>query len=116
MNQELRAEQRSASRKELSTIVEVFDAMTGDRVGHIGNISRSGMMIICQTEMGEDRLYQLQFTLPSNETDGSREFNVGAQCLWCSEAESTGTYWSGFEVIDIADDEAEILEGLVVTL
>ncbi len=116
MSQQVRAEQRSATRKELSTIVDVFDTMSGERVGHIGNISRSGMMVICQKKVGEGHLYQLSFTLPEPDPAPPRQFNVGAMCLWCSEAESTGTFWAGFEVIDIADDEAEILEGIVVTL
>ncbi|MFK7958006.1 MAG: PilZ domain-containing protein [Lysobacterales bacterium] len=116
MSQELRAEQRSASRKELSALVSVFDSMSGDRIGHIGNISSSGMMVICQTEVGESHLYQLGFSLPPVGDAPERQFNVGAMCLWCSEAESTGTYWAGFEVIDIADDDAQALEGIVVTL
>ncbi len=116
MTQEVIAEQRSASRKELSTIVSVFDAMSGERIGHIGNISQTGMMIICQTQVGEDNLYQLSFTLPATGETAERQLNVGATCLWCSEAESTGTYWAGFEVIDIADEDAKVLEGIVVTL
>ena len=108
-------DQRSAIRKTLSTIVQVFDTVTGERIGHIGNISETGLMIIGPAEMGDGHLYQMNFTLP--EDDGPMvTFHVGAQCLWCSQAESTGTYWAGFEIIDITDEDMEILSHIVVEL
>lgn len=109
-------DQRAAARKTLSTLVQVFDTVTGERIGHIGNISESGLMIIGPGQMGEENLYQINFTLPEGDDGPSATFHLGAQCLWCSEAESTGTYWAGFEIIDITDEDSEILSNIVVAL
>ncbi|MEM9533102.1 MAG: PilZ domain-containing protein [Pseudomonadota bacterium] len=116
MTQQLLTEQRASSRKSMSSIVPVFDAMTGERLGHIGNISSGGLMVICQKEVGDGHLYQLHFSVPQDDEDDASTFNVGAHCLWCSEAESTGTFWAGFEIIDISDDEASELEGMVLKI
>ncbi|MDJ0656642.1 MAG: PilZ domain-containing protein [Xanthomonadales bacterium] len=115
MTEDHATEQRRSDRKTLSSIVPVFDAMTGERIGHIGNVSAGGVMVICQIEVGEGNLYQLNFVLPEAE-DPAQEFNVGAHCLWCSEAQSTGTFWAGFEIIDATEEEAEALEDIVLQL
>lgn len=109
-------DQRAASRKTLSTIVQVFDTVTGERIGHIGNISESGLMIIGPAHMGEGHLFQMNFTLPEGDDGPSATFHLGAHCLWCSEAESTGTFWAGFEIIDITDEDAEVLSTIIVAL
>lgn len=109
-------DQRGAVRKTLSSIVQVFDTVTGERIGHIGNISESGVMIIGPAEMVEGNLYQMNFTLPEGDDGPSVTFHLGAHCLWCSEAESTGTWWAGFEIIDINDQDADTLSHIVVAL
>ncbi len=112
MAQEIITEQRRLDRKTLRPPVQVLDAMTGDRLGQIGNISSQGLMIISPDPIGEGLLFQLNFSLPFD--DGKqRAFTVGAHCLWCSEAESTGTHWAGFEIMDIAEDDAALLEDAV---
>ena len=115
MTEDQSAEQRRSDRKTLSSIVPVFDAMSGERIGHIGNVSAGGLMVICQIAVGEGHLYQLNFVLPEAE-EPEQEFNVGAHCLWCSEAQSTGTFWAGFHIIDATDEEFESLEDIVLQL
>ena len=112
MAQEIRHDQRRIDRKILRPPVLVFDAMSGERVGQIGNISSQGLMVICPNAVDEGLLFQLNFTLPADDRT-TRSFTIGAHCLWCSEAESTGTYWAGFEIMDITEEDAEILEDAV---
>ncbi len=115
MAQETITEQRRLDRKTLRPPVQVYDAMSGERLGQIGNITSQGLMIISPDPIEEDLLFQLNFTLPA-EGKSAHAFTVGAHCLWCSEAESTGTHWAGFEIMDIADADAALLEDAVEQL
>lgn len=115
MSQEIITEQRRLDRKTLRPPVHVYDSMSGERLGQIGNITSQGLMIISPGPIGEDLLFQLNFTLPS-EGESAHPFTIGAHCLWCSEAESTGTHWAGFEIMDITDEDAHLLEHAVEEL
>ena len=115
MAQETKPDQRRVDRKILHPPVLVFDAMSGERLGQIGNISSQGLMVICPNAIDEGLLFQLNFTLAADDRT-TRPFTIGAHCLWCSEAESTGTYWTGFEIMDITEEDAEILEDAVEQL
>lgn len=108
-------DQRRSDRKSLDSVVPVTNAITGEQLGHIGNISAEGMMLIARSDLEEGHMFQICFALPEPSGD-ERAFNVGAICLWCSEASSPNTYWAGFEIMDISDDEALTLRSIITEL
>ena len=55
---------RRARRRKAADMIQVSDAMTGEMVGRIGNLSESGLLLIASSSLENDALYQLRFTLP----------------------------------------------------
>ena len=106
---------RRSAREAPSAVVSVVDALTGERIGQIGNLSAEGMMLIAQNHIEEGALFQIEFTL-SDQGGQQHSFNVGALCLWCTAAQSRDTYWAGFEIMDISEQDAKILRELVAQL
>ena len=92
-------ESRRMPRRDAPGLVEVSDCMTDVVVGHLGNLSAGGMLLIAGTPLAEDALYQLRFTLP----DGSgHDLDVGAHVLWCDAASAPGQSWVGLRFLGLS--------------
>lgn len=92
------AESRRMPRRTVTGLIEVVDAMTEETVGHLGNLSVGGMLLIASTQLTEDALYQLRFDLP----DGAQDIEVGAHILWCDSASAPGQSWAGVRFLGLA--------------
>jgi hypothetical protein len=106
-------EKRRSDRKPVDSIILVTDAITGQPIGRIGNLSRSGLMLIGPRPLNDDALYQLRFQL-SDPADGSRHtLEIGVHEQWTEEAATPGQYWSGLRFIDIGErDDAALARWL----
>ena len=94
---------RRNPRKRPHAALEVSDALTGEVVGRLGDLSLDGMMLIAEVAITEDALYQFVFQLP-DAMGGLRGIEVGVHEAWTARASSDGRHWVGFRFIDIAAD------------
>jgi hypothetical protein len=39
--------------------------------------------------------------------------SVGAESLWCEDANSSGMHWTGFHIIDISPEHQRLLDAIV---
>ncbi len=103
------ANKRRAERKRASGVIQVINAITGETMGRIGNLSSSGLMLISQQALREDALYQLGFQLP--HSDGrAHTMEIGVHEQWSEQAAVPGQYWAGFRIIDLSPDDASALQ------
>lgn len=99
-------EYRRALRRPVPEDVEVVDTMTDCIIGHLGNLSETGMLLISGIPLVDDALYQLRFQLP----DHSQAIEVGAHLLWQNSANVPGQSWSGFRFITVPDASQALLK------
>lgn len=103
------ADKRRAERKRASGVIQVINAITGEPMGRIGNLSSNGLMLICQQALREDALYQLSFQLP--RSDGrAHTMEIGVHEQWSEPASVPGQHWAGFRIIDLSPDDAATLK------
>ena len=95
-------EYRRAKRRKVGDI-DVIDTMTGQPVGKLSNLSETGMLMILGQPIISDALFQLRFTLTS-ENGSSRNVDVGAHELWSDDAAAPGQVWTGFRFIDVGPE------------
>ena len=76
------SESRRMPRRTVSGLIDVVDAMTEESIGHLGNLSVGGMLLIARAPLAEDGLYQLRFSLPDTE----EPLEVGARFLGLAPA------------------------------
>src|SRR3546814_16218726 len=88
------------SRKAADTIL-VTDTMTERVIGHVGNLSESGMLLIANETLVDDALYQLQFALPGDKAQ-PETVEVGAHPLWMDRASAPGQAWIGLRFLAVA--------------
>ncbi len=102
------SEQRRALRKRAIDPIEVSDAMTGENLGRIGNLSRDGMMLIGRRKLTDDALYQLRFQLP-DRNGKLRVLEAGVHEQWSEPAAVPGQHWAGLRIIALSDDDTAVL-------
>lgn len=103
---------RRARRRKAPDTIMVADAMTGEVVGRIGNLSETGMLMMSSTELVEDALYQLRFTL-TGDTGRGQTLELGAHLLWSDQASAPGQAWAGFRFIGLSGEQARRLRDWV---
>ncbi|MGN6314276.1 MAG: PilZ domain-containing protein [Rhodanobacteraceae bacterium] len=101
-------EQRRARRKRVSEPIEVMDALSGESLGRIGNLSRDGMMLIGRRKLGDGALYQARFQL--HDPQGAPcVIEAGLHEMWGEPAAVPGQYWTGLRIVSLSDDDAAAL-------
>lgn len=110
-SQQNATEQRRKRRIAIAEYVEITDAHNGTILGQLVNLSADGLMLMGPHCICPGTIYQLRIPL---ETGSSAEpLLVGAESLWCQDANESGSYWSGFQIIDISPQQREILADIV---
>ncbi|MFY8206355.1 MAG: PilZ domain-containing protein [Arenimonas sp.] len=95
-------ESRRLPRRKADSPITVIDAMTGQRLGMVIDLSESGMMVNAEQAVCADALFQseLQFSqgVPAPIKAGLHE-------LWSTTDDASGSVLIGFRFIDISKDD-----------
>lgn len=102
---------RCAKRRKAHQRIPVIDTMTGEVLGHIGNLPESGMLLLAAQPLANDALYQFRFTLVSDYPPETIE--VGVHLLWSVRASAPGQHWIGFRFIGLSDHHVRQLRAWV---
>lgn len=99
-------EQRRAPRKPVDAGIAAIDMITEQPLGHLCNLSASGLMLIGGREPRSEGIYQVRLPLP----DASGHLELGLQEQWHEPAASPGQFWAGYRIIAIGAAHGELLE------
>jgi hypothetical protein len=104
--------QRRAERKRTSVTAIVTDVISGLPMGHLGNISSTGMLLIGAQEPRSEALYQVSLNLPGSDRmlTQSQPIEAGIQEQWHESAASSGQIWAGYRIVAITDADAARLD------
>lgn len=105
-------ERRKQPRKKLDPLLEVFDINEESQLGRAVDISQGGIMVLSETPIPVNKVWQLSLDLPSR-TDQHNTVFFGAESLWCQVSEKSNQYWAGFQVIDISQEDNETINEFV---
>ena len=94
-------ESRRMHRRDVAGRIDVVDTMSGQTMGHLGNLSVGGMLLIASVPLTEDALYQCRFILPDS---GENSIEVGAHILWFDNASAPGQSWAGVRFLGLDPD------------
>jgi hypothetical protein len=85
--------------------------ISGQPLGHLGNLSVGGMMLISSKAPRSEALYQVSLTLPAQPgLQPSQPIEVGIQEQWQAAAASPGQIWAGYRIVAISDADAGHLD------
>ena len=103
-------ESRRLPRRRADSPITVIDAMTGQRLGMVIDLSESGMMLNADQAVCADALFQseLQFSNGAVPT-----IKAGLHELWSTTDDASGSVLIGFRFIDISKDDRSRLRAWV---
>jgi hypothetical protein len=116
------ANRRKHPRHNLRDVVRVVDRATGQSVGTVANLSLEGLMVVNNTPLNLDCIYQLSVCVDGSVLGDAAgktyELHLGVDCLWNSPAAAVtaAAYWSGCQIIDVADADLAVIQRLIDTL
>ena len=105
-------DRRKHDRSRLDLQVEVYELHSGERLGRLADLSRDGFMVFCEKPLAADSVMQLRL-VPARPLEGIESVALGADCLWSRAGSETNNGWAGFQIIDIATDQASALKILL---
>lgn len=104
--------QRRAERKRATFTAIVTDVISSQPIGHLGNLSSTGMLLIGAQAPRSEALYQVSIPLPESGRllTQSQPIEVGIQEQWHEPAASPGQIWAGYRIVAISDIDATRLD------
>jgi hypothetical protein len=105
-------ERRQQNRHATGLQLEVFDLHSEQRLGRIVDLSMDGFMLLSEMPLLADSVWECRL-VPLTWVEGIEEVRLGADCLWTRAGEDERNCWAGFHIIDLADDQAALLETLL---
>ena len=105
-------EQRTSPRKRVTEKIDIVDINQGEYLGNMVNISAGGFMLLCSSPVATNQLFQLRMSLPAF-INGADHIELGAECLWCNDVSNSGSWWAGFQIIDISDQDLSLIQHLL---
>jgi hypothetical protein len=101
-------DRRQRSRHHAELQLEVFDLNNGQSLGRVVDLTADGFMLFSETAVSADSVWDLRLVC-AHPVDDIQEIHLGADCLWSRPGADGQHCWSGFHIIDLADDQAAAL-------
>ena len=105
-------DRRKIKRRYLMYYSRVFDAHTQILLGHLVDLTPQGAMLISEKPITTDLNFRLKMEL-SSEIANKRFLEFESKSLWCRRDIDPSFYNTGFELINIADEDRAIIERIV---
>jgi c-di-GMP-binding flagellar brake protein YcgR len=104
-------EQRHNRRVSIPEHPKIYDAHNGEAIGELVNLSSDGLMAASSECISCGSVRQMRIPL----IKGEEQVNVlvGAESLWCEDANDSGIFWTGFQIIDISPEDQLTLDAIV---
>ena len=90
----------------------VIDLDTDQTIGRLLNITTDGLMLLSVIPIELEKLYRFEINL-SSAIDGHSVLRLGADSLWSNPLNDDKNFWTGFQIIDISEQNKKIIQHLV---
>ncbi len=105
------ADQRRNHRISIPEHPHIYDAHSGEVIGELVNLSSDGLMAASNQRIDSGSIRQIRIPLIKGEQHV--DIRVGTESLWCEDANDSGIYWTGFQIIEISPADQLILDTVV---
>jgi hypothetical protein len=103
------AHKRSA-RKHLLFYLEVYNQHSGELVGHLGDISNTGLMLVGEQALPLNKIFDLNIRLPDLEEFVESGLEVRVETRWTHPDTNPDFHCTGCLLLDIAPEDENVIE------
>jgi len=104
-------EHRTKKRKHVFLYLDVYDQETGQLLGHLGDISNEGLMIIANQPLPLSTMRQVRVKLPKGEFTKSF-IDLEVQTRWTAPDVNPDLHCIGCLFMDISPEDEELVEAV----
>ncbi|CAM3549849.1 PilZ domain-containing protein [Parendozoicomonas haliclonae] len=110
-------DKRREPRHTLEIDLELHNALSGEPIGKLVNLSEGGFMLSSRTPIPEGMVLQCliiardQQATPTNS--GTSTINLGVEAVWQKEGNCQTQYWSGFRILDISEEDHQLVKKIL---
>lgn len=109
---EERKHKRQVDRWYLVFYLRVFDGMSSKILGHLVDISKKGIMLMCDNPVEVNEECRLRMRLPNPMKDRD-EIIFSATSKWCERDTNPDFYLAGFQISDLDPTARGVLNNLI---
>lgn len=103
---------RKAKRRHIIYYLPVSDAVNGEELGRLVDITTIGMMLISEQPLAVGSEFSFKITLPQ-EIKSPRTIEVRGQSKWCHKDVNPDYYAVGIQFNDTNPEQARLIDGLI---
>ncbi len=107
-------DRRKSNRRFMLYYMPVYDLDTQHQVGNLVDITPEGIMIVSESAAVQGRTIHMRLEL-TGDVAAKNYMEFHARCKWCREDISPNLYNIGFEILDLAPDDAGIIKKIIET-
>lgn len=107
---------RNLQRRHLIFYLEVFDDETGELLGHLVDLTDTGVKLISKNTVPEGKKYTMRIALPEEYFKDDKFLRFPATSRWSRSAVNPDFYDSGFQLGTLDRKTADLIIKLIHTL
>ncbi len=108
------AEQRKNERKKLIAFTPVYDSERNLLLGHLGNLSMQGAMLIGKRPMQVDQQIVLSIGFPETPQFPARPAIIPSRVAWCRQEKNPQYFNIGFEFQSLDQENKAAIKEILV--
>jgi hypothetical protein len=105
-------DKRKTKRRYLLYYMRVYDANTRQQIGNLVDITPQGIMVVSDHPLPEDKNTRLRMELTA-EVSEKPFMEFSAHSKWCEPDIIPNMYNTGFEILDLSSEDAEIIQHII---
>lgn len=105
-------ERRSVDREPVQKMLVVRDAKTDVKIGEVADLTEKGVLLVSRLPAPPNVIRDCKM-LVLMRTDGKDHINFRAQSKWSVLNEESGEYQTGYEFVEMSDDDRELLRAML---
>lgn len=102
-------------RQQAPSFFGVYDAGNNELIGHLADLSESGMRVISKDSLWLDQVFPVRIDLPREIRDRS-EIKAEAKVIWSRPHETHGLFDLGFHFESVSEDDVATIQQLLSIL
>lgn len=99
-------------RNHLIMYLKVYNTIENEFLGHLGDITLEGLMILSDKPLDINKISTLKCMLPIKDNQ-ARDLEIQAKCVWSNKDLNDQYYANGFKFHDIDDNTRLNIEHLI---
>jgi hypothetical protein len=89
------------------------DENGGEMIGVVANLSPGGLLLHSKASFAVNATHQVQLNWRLPDTPDTHGMRIGITAMWSAPADNGEASWTGFQIIDISDEDQWRLQGLI---